>query len=389
MSRSLHAMGNMERRSEGWVVRVLAMLRVAQTLPFLFVVIKADRSAAYTYTALVLAMYFVYLAWSATLFWISLRRGTVTRKLVVTDAVITFSCVLFVGRMFRSDAATTWLNWTVGPWMAAAILVALYLPIRYSATFSCLILLAYGAGLVNASSASNAWNAFLGNGIIGVLFIVGAFLGTGHLRRLSIQVDSSNKEAIEARAAEAAMKERVRQSDILHNSALQTLTMLGRESSGLSEDLRKRCSSDAHHLRMGLASNFEGDPTSLVAQLIEVVREQQDRLHLEVSFTEDDLPSDLPRDVVHALVTAVTEALNNVAKHAGTKEVVIIATGDGLGGVELTVTDKGCGFDLTNDLRGYGLTYPLDESLRRVGGHAKVTSYKGLGTSVELRWTRQ
>jgi signal transduction histidine kinase len=387
MSRSVHAMGAVERRSEIWIVRALAIIRATQTVPYLFVALRTDRAAAYTSPALVLALYSCYVLWSIVLFRMSLRRGVVTKWLVIVDALVAVTCIASAGRLFRPSAATTWLNWTVGPWIATAIIAALYLPIRYAIGVGCLAALAYGSGLAQAISTTEGRDALVGNTVVGVFFTFAASLGAGLLRRLSRESDRTAAALLEARTKEAAWKEQARISSMIHNSALQTLVLLSREP-GLSEDLRQRCITDAHSLRTGLVPFPDTSPVGLAAQLTKVVREQRARLRLEIAFNMDDLPDDLPPSIVEAMTSAVMEALNNVDKHSGTREATVIATGDGAGGIEVTVTDKGKGFNPDATPRGFGLAQSIIEAVRTLGGQATVTSFPGLGTSVELRWTR-
>jgi signal transduction histidine kinase len=361
---------------------------VTQTVPFLFVVLGTDRAAVYSNPTLVLSLYAFYVLWSVVLFGVSLRRGLVTRPLVVADVVIAVSCIAAAGQFQRAAAATTWLNWTVGPWMATAIIASIYLPVRYAMGVGGVAALAYGSGLLPEVSTTEGRNALVGNIVAGVFFTLAASFGAALLRRLSRESDRAAADLLEARTKEAAWRELARVSSMIHNSALQTLVLLSREPS-LPDDVRQRCAQDAHSLRTSLVPLPTTNPAGLAAQLTKVVREQRVRLRLEVVFNmDDDLPDDFPIDVVDALANAVTEALNNVEKHSGVDAATVNAIGDGAGGVEITVTDKGCGFDPDTTPRGYGLTQSVEGLVRAVGGRVVVTSHPGLGTSVELRWTR-
>ena len=96
---------------------------------------------------------------------------------------------------------------------------------------------------------------------------------------------------------------------------------------------------------------------------------------------------DVPAAVAEALSGAAGEALRNVAAHAGVRDATVTTRGDGSGGVEVTVSDSGAGFDpaqvgpvstgLRNSVRG---------RLRDAGGSAEVTSSPGQGTTVVLTW---
>jgi signal transduction histidine kinase len=100
---------------------------------------------------------------------------------------------------------------------------------------------------------------------------------------------------------------------------------------------------------------------------------------------------------------AVREALANVASHAGSGEAWVEvhwaaagaadagAAGAGAagaaGGVEVTVRDKGVGFDpgRVGPAR-LGLRRSITERVADCGGRAVITSAPGEGTLVTLRW---
>ena len=95
----------------------------------------------------------------------------------------------------------------------------------------------------------------------------------------------------------------------------------------------------------------------------------------------------VPVSVALALVRAMREALVNVERHAGVTAVVLnVMAGDG--GVVVTVTDTGRGFDpgaVAGDR--HGIRGSLIERMSAVGGSAVVTSAPGVGTTVRLVWS--
>jgi signal transduction histidine kinase len=100
--------------------------------------------------------------------------------------------------------------------------------------------------------------------------------------------------------------------------------------------------------------------------------------------------AEMPDAVAAALAFAVREALANVARHAGTAEawVELSAVADaGRDGVEVTVRDRGAGFDLARvDPARLGLRRSIVERVGDWGGQAAVRSAPGEGTVVTLRW---
>ena len=88
----------------------------------------------------------------------------------------------------------------------------------------------------------------------------------------------------------------------------------------------------------------------------------------------------LPADMESELFRIASEALSNVAKHAGAREVSL-RLGTVRGRLRLTVADAGRGFRLRGARgRGFGLV-GIEDRARLVGGRATITSALGRGTN--------
>jgi len=101
--------------------------------------------------------------------------------------------------------------------------------------------------------------------------------------------------------------------------------------------------------------------------------------------------AEIPAAVATALAFAVREALANVARHAGTAEAWVktgaVIGPAGRGGVEVTVRDRGAGFESARvDPARLGLRRSIVERVADWGGQAAVHSAPGEGTFVTLRW---
>lgn len=92
----------------------------------------------------------------------------------------------------------------------------------------------------------------------------------------------------------------------------------------------------------------------------------------------------LPDSLETALYRAVQEALNNAAKHAGARHVLIGLRRDPRG-VECIVRDDGAGFDPAAASNGHGLGLAgMRERLRGAGGNLIVHSAPGQGTEIRI-----
>jgi signal transduction histidine kinase/streptogramin lyase len=98
-----------------------------------------------------------------------------------------------------------------------------------------------------------------------------------------------------------------------------------------------------------------------------------------------DVTKNLPNLMVnsqtrHNLFLAVKEALNNVAKHSGAKEVLVrMHYADSA--LQVSIEDNGRGFDAAADQGGHGLPN-MRERLREVGGRVEFLSQPGRGGKV-------
>ena len=92
----------------------------------------------------------------------------------------------------------------------------------------------------------------------------------------------------------------------------------------------------------------------------------------------------LPPEVDLAVVGAAEEALTNVARHSGLREVTVTGSIDD--SVALDIIDGGVGFDPRAPRPGrIGIDRGISARLGRVGGSASVLSTPGGGTTVRLR----
>ena len=62
------------------------------------------------------------------------------------------------------------------------------------------------------------------------------------------------------------------------------------------------------------------------------------------------------------------------------------ASGDGRGGVSVTVVDRGAGFNPAAISNGFGLTRSIRNRIAEAGGKIMISSAPGEGTVVEMSW---
>jgi signal transduction histidine kinase len=104
-----------------------------------------------------------------------------------------------------------------------------------------------------------------------------------------------------------------------------------------------------------------------------------------VSVISDDAQ---PTDAIStALAGAATEAINNAAKHADAKHVIVFAEIDDDGEAFVSIRDDGCGFNPATVKRGEGLQRSIEARVRDIGGRVEIVSTLQEGTEVRL-WSK-
>jgi signal transduction histidine kinase/phage shock protein PspC (stress-responsive transcriptional regulator) len=170
----------------------------------------------------------------------------------------------------------------------------------------------------------------------------------------------------------ARAEERADMAARVHDSVLQTLTLIQKDPT----DARRLARRQERELRAWL---YPTTATGTLADAVDAAAAEIEELHgvrVDVVHTGDAALDERTQ----ALVLAAREAMANAARHSGAEEVSVFVEPDAV-----YVRDRGRGFDpdsVAADRRG------LSESIRgrmeRVGGSAKIVSTPGEGTEVEL-----
>jgi signal transduction histidine kinase len=381
----------MAERTERALVRGLAAVRVAQFVSFGPAALTA-KSNAYQWGDLALWLYAAAVVWSVVLYAHGLRKHRFGTGWVVADVVGMGASALVVGLACLPGRSFTWDNWTTGAATGAAVLAVVYGRRWLAVVGIALLATAHLVATRSDIGVPGAIGSITAHVVSLVGFSVAAGLMVGSLRASARRSDELAIVALEAQHAESTLRarldERSRQYRLLHDTVLSTLSAIGR--GGLdhrTREVQERCARDAAYLR-GLITGGEDDaPTGLGAALSTVIRDQE-ALDLDVQPHFDGLPKDVPDDVVDAIASAVREALNNVAKHAGTKHAWLMATGSQDGSLAVSVTDRGSGADLTDVSNGLGISNSIHARMAEIGGTAVVHSALGEGTTVEITWPR-
>jgi len=221
------------------------------------------------------------------------------------------------------------------------------------------------------------------------------------LRRSATQLRAATANELAAREAAARLAERDSLGRTIHDSVLQSLTMVhkrGRELAAAASvpgselaALAELAGAQEAALRDLLVRPVQLTPgagTSLRARLQSSAAAVRNELDVTLSAVEDAV---LPASTVDQLAAAVEQALVNVIAHAGTRRVwVFVDVTDT--GLVISVRDDGCGFvfdpaALRRSGR-MGLSSSIIGRIEDLGGAVGIQSQPGRGTEIEMSLPR-
>ena len=166
----------------------------------------------------------------------------------------------------------------------------------------------------------------------------------------------------------------------VHDSVLQTLTLIQRNASDPAE-VARLARAEERALRSWLYAPT-GDPMRTFAarlQLDAAEVEQAYAATLDVVIVGD---IEIDKEIA-VLLAATREAMVNAARHGGGTAAVYAEVGEG--SVEVFVRDRGPGFDLSAiPSDRHGIRESIIGRMERNGGSAEVVSRVGAGTEIRL-----
>lgn len=174
-------------------------------------------------------------------------------------------------------------------------------------------------------------------------------------------------------------RNRVEMSRALHDGPAQDLAMA---SMALEQLLKTGVSIDPESGNGTIAAEFLERAILGLRRFISELRGEDQPF----AFTPKAAPtlvSLFPDDPQEQAMLAITrEALRNARKHANAHVITVTIRRD-VPGIEVQITDDGCGFDSREEPGHFGLTQ-MDETAAELGGALVVQSVPGEGTTVRL-----
>jgi signal transduction histidine kinase len=323
------------------------------------------------------------------------RAGRFSRGWAWADVAVAMALLVLVTRTCVPAERLSWGNWAFTFGLSSALIAGAACGVTECTAMTALLLASFMAALLLPVAAHPLQvTNLIGNPLEFVWFAALAFLAVRYLRRVETRLHAAVTAQISSESRTAAL--RASHYAILHDTVLPTLTAIAR--GGLDHrisEVRARCAREADYLRRLVHSDLGQELTPVpglshaltpvpdLGYALSEVAGEAEELGLRVHYATDSLP-ELPAPAVTALTQAAREALNNVRLHSGTLEAWVTAVGEGAT-VQVTIVDRGRGFDQRQITAGFGLRRSIIGRLAEADGSAQVISAAG-STSVELRW---
>jgi PAS domain S-box-containing protein len=207
--------------------------------------------------------------------------------------------------------------------------------------------------------------------------------------------------AVSRRLIEAQEEERTRIARELHDDINQRLALLALNIDGLRQnlpdsavDLKREFNATRNQVDelgrdiQSLSHRLHSSKLELLGLAVaadSLCRELSTRHGAKIDFHSESIPNVLPPKISLCLFRVLQEALQNAAKHSGSRHFQVRISSRA-NEIELTVHDSGIGFEPEEVIKGRGLGLTsMTERLKLVDGHLSIDSRPQHGTTIRAR----
>jgi signal transduction histidine kinase len=347
--------------------------------------------------------------WAAAVM-VYLRRGWPAPLFACLDSAVYLTLALTCQGCVPPGIRDHAFSWLVIAMSGQLLVPAWYAPAAVSVPLALASPAAYWVGAEQmAGAASRTMTA----AAILLVMVAGVHIyGRRALCRRAAAADAALDEADRAASEQYVVLsrniERREHERLLHDTVLNTLTALARAGPGDMAGVVSRCRRDVALIEAALndpddAGGATGYPRGDMVGRVRAVAAEMRARGLSVHVAIDSAPASanpasanpvpanpvpaVPAPVAAAISNAVREALSNVAAHAGTGEAWVEVSLPAPGRLQVTVRDRGIGFDPADvDRTRLGLRRSIAERMADCGGQASIVSAPGQGTVACLSW---
>ncbi|GIJ68977.1 sensor histidine kinase [Virgisporangium ochraceum] len=315
------------------------------------------------------------------------RARALPMPLVLADLLLVTAIALGMRWLVPAEAATSAAGWVFNAVSLVVIIAQFVGQFRWTVPVG---IVAIGAFVAGAQFADAPDRGITSTFTLVLQLTISAGL-VAILRAAGRQAqDAARRHHDAAREQESARLRRDAERTeltLLHNGPLTTLTLVAQ--GGLSPQtvtaVRAQAGVDLAVLAAD-RSNVKSPDTIESVQLADLLDRTTAILRHRVEVDLTTTPCLVPAAVAQAFAGAAAEALENVARHAGTGAARLRLDADDHR-VTVTITDTGRGFDpAAVPANRFGLRESITGELRRVNGRAGIDSRPGAGTTITLEW---
>lgn len=317
-------------------------------------------------------------SWSAG----RLLTRRLTREWVSADLVVV--AIYLIGTPWI--VGTTEFTTGPSPMLALAGTTVIAYGIAYPARQSIFALIvvnaAWAIGIARVPDAGPPW------GIFSYDFLVVEWILVAICRRLVVRaaivaddvLAGAGDDEVTRSVAVARHRLARQQFAIMHDTAASTLLMVGQGAAHNPALLAAQADRD-----LATIAAFSASPATLSADqrdIVTGVHALSAQINTPVEFT-GVTEVRVDADVADAIEGAAREALANVDRHARASRVTVTVTAR-----EVRIADDGIGFDIGSPrvAQRFGVRNSIRGRMADVGGHVRIDSHPGGGTTVVIQW---
>jgi signal transduction histidine kinase len=229
-----------------------------------------------------------------------------------------------------------------------------------------------------------------------MLRVIGMVADITDLKRTEEALSEMSQKLIGAQEQERSRLARELHDDINQQIALLGINLgsLRQNSPTWPEELREQ-TAKANKQLQEIGKNIQALSHRLHSPKLEYLglavaaasfcREFSDQQKVEITFHSENVPKELQPGISVCLYRVLQEALQNAAKHSGSRRFQVSLRSEG-NDIELTVHDSGIGFEPKEAIKGQGLgLISMQERLKLVDGHLSLDSKPQQGTTIHAR----
>lgn len=367
------------------LTRVALALRVSSAV---FVTVAALLSVTAEHVAATVVALALYDGMAVAYVLTVVKARALPTSLVVTDMFMVTGIALMMRSLVPAASATSAAGWVFNAVSFVVIIAQFVGAFRWTVPLGALAIAAFVVGAQHADApdrgVTSAFTLLLQLAIAAGLVAI--------LRAAGRQAQAAAREHHNAaREQEAARLRRDAERTaltVLHNGPLTTLTLVAQ--GGLSEQtvgaVRAQAAVDLAVLAADRPAERQEADTIESVKLADLLDRTAAILRHRVDVDLTTAQCTVPAAVAQAFAGATAEALENVARHAGTGAASVRLDADAER-VTVTITDTGRGFDpAVVPANRFGLRESITGELDRVDGRATITSRRNHGTTITLEW---